>query len=93
MVHDEVVLEIDSEHLVAGKQWLEENMLEGMKEVLGPQVLESIEITVADNWERWSSNTELPAPSSTSGCPITLDARLIIALYNELVVECLEDQA
>ncbi len=50
MVHDEVVLEIDSEHLDAGKQWLEENMLEGMKEVLGPQVLVSIEITVADNW-------------------------------------------
>jgi DNA polymerase I-like protein with 3'-5' exonuclease and polymerase domains len=50
MVHDEVVLEIDSEHVDAGKQWLEENMLEGMKEVLGPEVPVFVEITVADDW-------------------------------------------
>ena len=50
LVHDEVVMEIDPEHVDAGKRWLEENMLEGMKEVLGSEVPVSVEITVADNW-------------------------------------------
>jgi DNA polymerase I-like protein with 3'-5' exonuclease and polymerase domains len=50
MVHDEVVLEIESEHVDVSKRWLEENMIEGMKEVLGPEAPVSVEITVADNW-------------------------------------------
>ena len=50
LVHDEVVLEIDAEHLAFGKRWLEENMIEGMKEVLGSDAPVSVEITVADHW-------------------------------------------
>jgi hypothetical protein len=30
--------------------WLEKNMLEGMREVLGSEAPISVEITVADNW-------------------------------------------
>jgi DNA polymerase-1 len=50
LVHDEVVLEIDSEHVEAGKEWVEKNMLEGMREVLSSEAPVSVEITVADNW-------------------------------------------
>ena len=50
LIHDEVVLEIDSEHVEFGKAWLEKNMLEGMREVLGSEAPISVEITVADNW-------------------------------------------
>src|SRR5215217_786534 len=50
LVHDEVVLEIDSEHVEAGKELVEKYMLEGMREVLGPEAPVSVEITVADNW-------------------------------------------
>ena len=50
LIHDEVVLEIDSEHVAFGKEWLEKNMLEGMREVLGSEAPISVEITVADNW-------------------------------------------
>jgi hypothetical protein len=45
-----VVLEIDAEHADVGKKWLEESMLEGMREVLGPEAPVSVEITIADNW-------------------------------------------
>ena len=50
LIHDEVVLEIDSKHVEFGKEWLEKNMLEGMREVLGSETPISVEITVADNW-------------------------------------------
>jgi hypothetical protein len=50
MVHDEVVvLEIDSEHVHAGKKWLGKNMIEGMREVLDIEAPVMIDIAVAGN--------------------------------------------
>ncbi len=50
MVHDEMVVEIDAEHVDAGKAWLERYMLDGMRQVLKPGAPVSVEITMADNW-------------------------------------------
>jgi DNA polymerase I-like protein with 3'-5' exonuclease and polymerase domains len=52
LVHDEIVVEIDEEHVGAGKVWLEQCMIEGMAEVAGPAVPASVEISVADRWEK-----------------------------------------
>jgi len=52
LVHDEVVVEIDTEKVKAGKEWVERCMLDGMAEVLGPDAPVSVEITAADNWGR-----------------------------------------
>jgi DNA polymerase I len=52
LVHDEIVLEIEEEHVEAGKRWLEECMTEGMAEVVGTVVPIAAEIRVADRWEK-----------------------------------------
>jgi DNA polymerase-1 len=52
LVHDEIVLEIEEEHLEAGKRWLEECMTEGMAEVVGTVVPIAAEICVSDRWEK-----------------------------------------
>jgi len=49
MVHDETIVEID-EHIQAGKRWLKECMLEGMREVLGFDAPVDVEIIAANNW-------------------------------------------
>jgi DNA polymerase I-like protein with 3'-5' exonuclease and polymerase domains len=48
----EIVLEIEEEHVEAGKRWLEECMTEGMAEVVGTVVPIAAEIRVADRWEK-----------------------------------------
>jgi DNA polymerase-1 len=50
LVHDEIVVEVDSENVEAAKGWLERCMLDGMAEVLGPEAPVSVEISVAENW-------------------------------------------
>jgi DNA polymerase-1 len=50
LVHDEIVVEIDEEHAVAGMAWLERCMRDGMAEVIGSEAPDSVEISVADNW-------------------------------------------
>jgi DNA polymerase I-like protein with 3'-5' exonuclease and polymerase domains len=50
MVHDEIVVEIDEEHVGVGRAWLERCMLDGMAEVLGPDAPVAVEINVANNW-------------------------------------------
>jgi DNA polymerase I len=52
LVHDEIVLEIEEEHVEAGKRWLEECMTEGMAEVVGTVVPIAAEICVSDRWEK-----------------------------------------
>jgi len=52
LVHDEIVVEIDEEHVEAGKVWLERCMIDGMAEAAGPAVPASVEISVADRWEK-----------------------------------------
>jgi DNA polymerase-1 len=52
LVHDEIVVEIDEEHVEAGKVWLERCMIDGMAEVAGPAVPASVEISVTDRWEK-----------------------------------------
>lgn len=51
LVHDEVIVEIDGEHTGAGKKWLEGCILDGMAEVLGPDVPAAVEITISDRWD------------------------------------------
>ena len=48
-VHDEMVVEIDAEHVDVGEAWLHECIFDGMREVLGSEAPVSVEITVADN--------------------------------------------
>ena len=50
LVHDEVVLEIDEEHVEAGKAWLERCMIDGMREMAGSAIPVSVEIAIGDNW-------------------------------------------
>ena len=50
LVHDEIVAEIDEEYAQAGKAWLEQCMIDGMAEVVGPNVPVSVEITIGDSW-------------------------------------------
>jgi len=50
LVHDEVVVEIDADKAEAGKGWLQRCMLDGMAEVLGPNIPVSAEITLSDDW-------------------------------------------
>ncbi len=52
LVHDEIVVEIDEEHVEVGKRWLERCMTEGMAEVVGTYVPVAAEICVADRWEK-----------------------------------------
>jgi DNA polymerase-1 len=52
LVHDEIVVEIDEEHVEAGKIWLERCMIDGMAEVAGPAVPVAAEICVNDRWEK-----------------------------------------
>ena len=52
LVHDEIVLEIEEEHVEAGERWLEECMTEGMAEVVGTVVPIAAEIRVSDRWEK-----------------------------------------
>jgi len=51
LVHDEVVIEVDIEEVEAGRSWLRSMMIDGMREVLGPEAPVSVDVTVADNWE------------------------------------------
>ncbi len=50
-MHDEVVLEIDEEHVEAGKKWLERCIIDGTAEMAGTDVPVSLEIAVADTWQ------------------------------------------
>ena len=50
LVHDEVVVEVDAEHVEAGRSWLRFAMIDGMREVLGLDTPVSVDVTVADNW-------------------------------------------
>jgi DNA polymerase I len=50
LVHDEVVVEVDAEHVEVGISWLRSAMIDGMREVLGPDAPVSVDVTVADNW-------------------------------------------
>jgi DNA polymerase I-like protein with 3'-5' exonuclease and polymerase domains len=52
LVHDEIVVEIDKEYVEAGKVWLERCMIDGIAEVAGATIPASVEISVADRWEK-----------------------------------------
>jgi DNA polymerase I-like protein with 3'-5' exonuclease and polymerase domains len=52
LVHDEIIVEMDEEHVEAGKVWLERCMVDGMAEVAGPAVPASVEISVTERWEK-----------------------------------------
>jgi DNA polymerase I len=52
LIHDEVVVEADEEHVEAGRAWLERCMIDGMAEVAGAEVPASVDILVADRWEK-----------------------------------------
>jgi DNA polymerase I-like protein with 3'-5' exonuclease and polymerase domains len=52
LVHDEIVVEIDENYAALGRAWLERCMVDGMAEVAGPDVPASVEISVADRWEK-----------------------------------------
>jgi DNA polymerase I len=52
LVHDEIIVEIDEEHVEAGKIWLERCMIDGMAQVAGPAVPVAAEICVSDRWEK-----------------------------------------
>ena len=52
LVHDEVVVEIDANKAEEGKAWVERCMIDGMAEVLGPDAPVSVEVSVADSWDK-----------------------------------------
>lgn len=49
LVHDEIVAEIDEDHALEGKDWLERCMTDGLARALGG-VSAGVEITISDRW-------------------------------------------
>lgn len=49
LVHDEIVAEIDEDHALEGKDWLDRCMTDGLARALGG-VSAGVEITVSDRW-------------------------------------------